>query len=235
MANEDSDFDVKFIYAHKPEWYLYIDEGRRDVIDEKAYTDSNIAIDLNGWDIKKAMKMLRESNCGIMEWLFSPIVYTADNTFLNECRSVALSHVSWKSVAFHFLNQAKKHLRDYFEGQSKVIIKKYFYVLRPLLCSEFLRQKNSPEMPPALFPDLLESLILPEEVMEAIQELIKRKLEKKIGHSEREDRIKILDEWIGKTIVLGEAYAASQLKVKKLPDTEPFNKLIANTVFPKII
>jgi len=231
MANEDSDYDVKFIYVHQPEWYLFIDEGRRDVIDYKAVTPQNIAVDLNGWDIKKALKMLRESNCGIMEWLFSPIVYAADETFLKDCRALALSMVSWKSVAFHFLNQAKKHLRDYFEGHTNVITKKYFYVLRPLLCCEWLRQKQIAEMPPSLLTDLLASISLPEEVLFTIQSLIKKKIETKMSTSLKEERIKILDDWISQTSVACEEYAASQLKVKKLPDTQPFNQLITKTVF----
>ena len=33
FASPDSDWDVRFIYVHRPEWYLGIDE-KRDVIEE---------------------------------------------------------------------------------------------------------------------------------------------------------------------------------------------------------
>ncbi len=37
FASPDSDWDVRFIYVHRPEWYLGIDE-KRDVIEETGET-----------------------------------------------------------------------------------------------------------------------------------------------------------------------------------------------------
>ena len=54
FPSNDSDFDVRFIYIRRPEFYLSIDEGR-DVI-EKEVTDD---IDLSGWDLKKALKLFQ--------------------------------------------------------------------------------------------------------------------------------------------------------------------------------
>jgi hypothetical protein len=36
---------VQFIYSHTPEWYLSIDEGRRELIDLKVDSDN---LDING-------------------------------------------------------------------------------------------------------------------------------------------------------------------------------------------
>lgn len=33
LASESSDYDVRFVYVHTLEWYLSLEEGRRDVID----------------------------------------------------------------------------------------------------------------------------------------------------------------------------------------------------------
>eukprot|EP01126_Amoeba_proteus_P012296 TRINITY_DN1504_c0_g1_i14.p1 TRINITY_DN1504_c0_g1~~TRINITY_DN1504_c0_g1_i14.p1 ORF type:complete len:109 (-),score=9.77 TRINITY_DN1504_c0_g1_i14:127-453(-) len=44
LASPTSDFDVKFIYAHTPGWYMRLDEGQRDVIDkslENGFFDLN--------------------------------------------------------------------------------------------------------------------------------------------------------------------------------------------------
>lgn len=96
-----------------------------------AYNDKEIVIIIlnnlfKGWDVRKALKMLRDSNCGILEWLHSPIVYYSDHTLVNgpetitiflgtyqhfvEMRELAKRHTSWKSVAYHYLHQSKKHL-----------------------------------------------------------------------------------------------------------------------------
>ena len=57
FPSADSDYDVRFVYVHRPEWYLSIEDGR-DVI-ERPLTN---AIDLSGWDIRKALRLFRKSN-----------------------------------------------------------------------------------------------------------------------------------------------------------------------------
>ncbi len=70
FASPDSDWDVRFIYVHRPEWYLGIDE-KRDVIEEMLPLD----IDLAGWDLRKALRLFRKSNPPLLEWLRSPLNY----------------------------------------------------------------------------------------------------------------------------------------------------------------
>lgn len=53
FASKDSDYDVRFIYLRKPDWYLSIDlEHRRDVIELPIQDD----LDINGWDFRKALR-----------------------------------------------------------------------------------------------------------------------------------------------------------------------------------
>ena len=59
FASPNSDYDVRFIYVNKPEWYLAVDlEDKRDVIEYPIVDD----IDLNGWDVRKALKGISK-NC----------------------------------------------------------------------------------------------------------------------------------------------------------------------------
>ena len=76
FPSKDSDYDVRFIYTRKKDWYLQVDEGR-DVIEEPI----SELLDINGWDLKKALKLLRKSNPPLLEWLYSPIIYIEDRTF----------------------------------------------------------------------------------------------------------------------------------------------------------
>lgn len=59
FPSPDSDFDVRFIYCRPEPWYYSVDvEERRDVL-EYGITDD---IDLNGWDLRKALRPLVRSN-----------------------------------------------------------------------------------------------------------------------------------------------------------------------------
>ena len=78
FASPDSDYDVRFIYAHKSQWYLSFDvERRRDVIEYPIVDD----IDIGGWDIKKALYLFTRTNGALLEWLTSPIVYRENGCF----------------------------------------------------------------------------------------------------------------------------------------------------------
>ena len=81
FPSKDSDYDVRFVYIRRPEWYLSI-EKKRDVI-EYAIND---LLDINGWDIQKGLGLLRKYNPALMEWLDSPIVYREERECCYESR-----------------------------------------------------------------------------------------------------------------------------------------------------
>ena len=64
FLSKDSDYDVRFLYVRPVDWYLSIAE-KRDVI-ERPLTDQ---LDINGWDLKKALELFRKSNPPLLEWL----------------------------------------------------------------------------------------------------------------------------------------------------------------------
>ena len=76
FASPDSDYDVRFIYVRKEEDYLKL-EKTRDVIEWKL----DDVLDINGWDIKKALQLLHNSNPTVFEWCASPIVYWETEEF----------------------------------------------------------------------------------------------------------------------------------------------------------
>ncbi len=134
FASANSDFDVRFIYARPADWYLAVDlEERRDVI-EYAITDD---IDLNGWDIRKALRLFKKSNPTFVEWLQSPFKYTEVGAFADGARQLLPLVYSCESGIYHYRNMAKTNYRGYLRADL-VPIKKYFYVLRPLLSVRWL-------------------------------------------------------------------------------------------------
>ena len=69
FASPDSDYDVRFLYVHPPEWYLRV-EAPRDVI-ELPIDDE---LDVCGWEWRKALGLLKGANPTLIEWLDSPVV-----------------------------------------------------------------------------------------------------------------------------------------------------------------
>jgi len=89
FASPDSDYDVRFVYVHRPAWYLTVDPGR-DVI-ELPITDE---LDINGWELRKTLRLLRKSNGTLLEWLHSPIVYQRKEPWVEELKGFAYAHYS---------------------------------------------------------------------------------------------------------------------------------------------
>jgi len=169
FPSADSDYDVRFIYAHPVEWYLSI-RTRRDVIERPLVNE----IDLSGWDIKKALGLLRKSNPPLLEWLRSPIIYQQDDEFLNGIGPLLPVYYSPRNCLHHYLHMARGNIRDYLKGE-RVWVKKYFYVLRPLLACLWIEAGNG--VVPMEFATLVESVGIDIDLRHAIDRLLQDKLE----------------------------------------------------------
>lgn len=168
FPSQDSDYDVRFVYVKKPEWYLSIDD-KRDVVE----VPINDLLDINGWDIRKALKLFRKSNPPLQEWLASDIVYHDTMGFRDELIALRDEVFSPKASLHHYLNMAKGNFRDYLQGE-QVKIKKYFYVLRPLLACLWIEKYNS--NPPIQFEVLVSDLVTDDTLKGKIAELLQRKI-----------------------------------------------------------
>jgi len=180
FPSRDSDYDVRFIYIRKPEWYLSIFE-KRDVI-ERPISDM---LDINGWDLRKALLLFRKSNPPLLEWLQSPIRYKERFTVAGQIRELSPLTFSPRSCIYHYLHMAKGNFREYLQGD-RVKIKKYFYVLRPVLACMWIERNGT--MPPMEFDRLLKEL-LPSE--SALNFEISRLLDRKISGEELDYEPKI--------------------------------------------
>lgn len=152
FASPNSDCDVRFIYAREPSWYQAVDlEERPDVI-EYAIVDD---IDLNGWDVRKALRLYWKSNPAFVEWLQSPITYLEKGGFRANALSILPDIYSPEKGVYHYRNMAKTNYRGYLR-EAVVPLKKYFYVLRPLLAARWIEKTGGPS--PVELPKLLSLL-----------------------------------------------------------------------------
>jgi len=134
FPSSDSDYDVRFIYLHPLEWYLSI-EDNRDVI-ERPITGQ---LDVNGWDLRKALQLFRKSNPPLVEWLNSPIVYQEKYSIASRLRSLLAVYYSPRACAYHYLQMARGNFTKYLQAE-RVWTKRYFYVLRPVLAVNWIEQ-----------------------------------------------------------------------------------------------
>jgi predicted nucleotidyltransferase len=165
FPSPDSDYDVRFLYVRPKTEYLRL-QPRRDVI-EHLLDDT---LDINGWDIDKALRLMHGSNPTLFEWLSSPVVYQ-EHPFARELRAASGAYFLAKPGLHHYLSMAAGNYREYLKGES-VRLKKYFYVLRPLLACRHILSHGTP--PPMLFETLLRS-----EMDAALIPVVERLLEQK--------------------------------------------------------
>jgi predicted nucleotidyltransferase len=136
FASPNSDYDARFIYVHPKDWYVSVGlEEQRDVIEYPIVDD----IDINGWDLRKALRLFWKSNPAFVEWIQSPIIYTEQGDFAEEARQLLPSVYSCESGIYHYRSMAKTNYRGYLKADM-VPLKKYFYVLRPLLSVRWLER-----------------------------------------------------------------------------------------------
>lgn len=142
FASPDSDYDVRFIYVRPIEYYLRLDKTR-DVIEWQL----DETLDINGWDLQKALRLLHSSNPTLFEWNNSPIVYKTTQEWAEISRNIG-HFFQKKAGLYHYLSTAKKNYKEYLKGDM-VKLKKYFYVLRPILACRWILEQQTP--PPVLF------------------------------------------------------------------------------------
>ena len=165
----NSDYDVRFIYARPEDWYLSVDlEERRDVIEYEITDD----IDLNGWDVRKALRLFWKSNPAFVEWIQSPIVYQAKGSFAAQALALLPDIYSAERGIYHYRSMAKTNYRGYLRG-AMVPLKKYFYVLRPLLSVRWLERYGGAA--PIEFDRLLHLIDDEPDLAADIQDLLRRK------------------------------------------------------------
>ncbi len=168
FESTDSDYDVRFIYVRPIDWYLSIDAGeKRDVIEKPITGD----LDVCGWDLPKALRLLRKSNPPLLEWLQSPIVYR-QRAVADGLRSLAPEFYSARATFFHYLHMAQGNLREYLRGDI-VWRKKYFYVLRPLLAMRWIEQGRG--LVPIEFQTLMEATVPHGALRSSIDDLLAAK------------------------------------------------------------
>ncbi len=185
VPSPNSDYDIRIIYNHSPDWYLSVDEKSDNII----LIEDNI--DTQAWDLKKTLLLLSKSNIVLFEWLQSAKVYGGCPEFKEGLVQLSEKYFQPRKAIYHYLGLSNALIKKHFEKEN-LPLKKYFIVVRSILASIWVKENKSPA--PTLFTDLLPVLEKNPKVLLAVHQLIRLKKETNDGKAVK--RIAVLDEFI---------------------------------------
>lgn len=217
FASPDSDYDVRFIYVHKQEFYLQL-QAKPDYID----WELNETLDINGWDLSKALQHFHKSNATMFEWSNSPIVYYTTPEW-KQIQEDVIKYFSCKSAMYHYYGTAKKNYEEYLT-EDMVKYKKYFYVLRPILACKWIEKKQCP--PPVLFHELVDE-VLEADMKETIQNLVEIKT--KMVESEKGKRIDKINDYIKENLINIKSMVEG-MQDDRISDWDDLNKVFCEVI-----
>ncbi len=150
-------------------WYMSINvERKRDVIE----LPINDLLDINGWDIRKALQPFKKTNPPLNEWLVSTIIYNEYGEFAERLRALAPVAYNPVAVHYHYIHMANNNFRAYLKGET-VRRKKYLYVLRSLLAVNWVEKGLG--VVPIEFDVLVDGTVTDSKLKSEIEELLRLK------------------------------------------------------------
>lgn len=202
FPSTDSGYSLKFIYRHKAEWYISINE-QNDELDLPAHD----AIEFEGWDIRRALGELKLSNSRLLEWVRSPMIFRNNHAFLADLFNLCVDAYSPKKTIDQYLAYANTHHYRLKEKED-ISLKDYFNAIRPGLAALWIAQTKG--LPPVEIHRLLPAVRQEQLQLKllALVDLKKTNPEAKLHKHDTE-----LDELVERSIEESEGRAQS------LPDT----------------
>ena len=152
--NEDSDYDIRFIFK-----YTNLSDYLRLSPKKEVITYEDGLYDIVGWDIRKAYFLHYKNNPSLREWMLSDYRYIDKENIFEYLPAFHLY-----GLLHHYFNMAKNNWNDYCEGRGRwlntdmeySIIKKYLYVIRCILTWNLLYESEDVNLPQLNIFNLLE-------------------------------------------------------------------------------
>ena len=194
FPSPDSDYDVRFIYVRDPRDYLTL-QPSRDVIERPILDD----LDVNGWDVRKALSLLLKHNAVVAEWINSPIRYFPDDPIVTQIGEIADRFFDPRGYALHYASLGQNNMQRWDLNAKGIPVKRYFYALRPALSVRALRL-NPGKRPPMRLQELMLASNLPAGFSSEIDDLVALKSQtREAGVTKRSPMIeKLIVEELGR-------------------------------------
>lgn len=218
VPSPNSDYDIRIIYNHSPDWYLSVNEKPDNI------TKIEDNIDTQAWDLRKTLALLSKSNVILFEWLQSVTVYAGCPDFLENLTALSKSYFQPRKAIYHYIGLSNALIKKHFEKET-LPLKKYFIIVRSILASIWVKENQTPV--PMLFTDLLPVLEKHPKVLLAIHQLIRLKKETNDGKAIK--RIPVLDAFII------ESRKACSIYAESLPKQEEVDTEMIDSFFREIL
>jgi predicted nucleotidyltransferase len=101
----DSDYDCRCIYVHPLDWYLQVQDDKPLPLDI-IYNSTTDNVDIKATEFRKALRLIRQSNPPLLEWLQSDVIYHQTDVIV-ELRKLVSQYFSKEKLAFHYNSIAK--------------------------------------------------------------------------------------------------------------------------------
>ncbi|WP_407406664.1 DNA polymerase beta superfamily protein [Peribacillus sp.] len=187
LSSSSSDFDVRFIYVqNEVKTYLSISKP----VDSIQLVEGSL--DLVGWDLFKASRLMLKSNPSVYELVTSPIQLIDEPTYRRNMLSLMNVAYSKKVLGHHYLRMIKSNIQRLAEEKDTEIktFKTWVQVYRSYLTLHYLIQKKS--LPPIDVWELLESVVLEEDMKKRMTTIFMAKQSEDFPKLASEENLKVL-------------------------------------------
>ncbi|AJR18374.1 nucleotidyltransferase domain-containing protein [Pimelobacter simplex] len=165
FPSPDSDYDCRFLFVRPVPAYLAL-WPQRDVIE----TPLDAVLDVNGWDLAKAVRLATAGNATVGEWLRSPLVYDGDPDFRDDLLALVAEVADPAALRRHYAHVARAQWAHAAEGDGdRVRLKRVFYAVRPALTLRWLDAHAG--VPPMAVDALLAEVGVPDDVAAELDRL----------------------------------------------------------------
>ena len=160
---DESDYDVRFIYIREVTAYLNLQETK-DVIVKSTYD----SIEFSGWDLSKALKLLRKSNPSLMEWLTNENVYI-EHPDIEKVRKLRDQTFSPARCLIHYYHMGKRNMEKYSKEEIKDL-KKMMTIIRPWLAYKWIKEYRT--FPPNGMNEMVDHINMNEGMKDTISSIL---------------------------------------------------------------
>ena len=163
-SSPDSDYDCRFFFVGPARSYADLWPGR-DVIE----TPLEGLLDVNGWDVRKAVRLAVAGNATVGEWLRSPWVYRGDPEFRDALLALVSDVADRSRLRRHYVHVGRGQWSRSGARGGRANLKRVFYAVRPAATLVWLDQHDG--VPPMNLDELVEQTSIPEDVLEQLAAL----------------------------------------------------------------